>query len=513
MNQAGGGAGAYGIRPAVQRGPDETVTVDVAVIGAGASGIMAAVNAADSGAKVILIEKTSVVGGCSLQSFATSAYGMKSEVAKGENTAALILAKFNGWIEKEQYRADASLLDTYLKNAGRAMDYLLDEGFFGAGPMNFFGSTMLMIMPYDDRQPLYEKLLKERVQDRGGRVDRETTAKSLIVNDGVVSGVVATRSDGSTLTVNAKAVVIATGGYGGNPQMVYETSGVHAEVGCLGSTVGEGIKMAWDVGAKVPPNLGGLQLHQTLATSNVKGFDLFHTRYPMILTYLPPLLNVSNKGIRFRNEEWTRNAVAASNSAAFTGGYTYVLVSQSTIDKLERGGIAAIGADAMPGMPPEYMPSFEINTPWTDVTKVFDAMVAGGWGYKGDTIEALAAAAGFDAATFRNTYDQYEAYARNHKDEYFNKDPKYLVSYENGPYYLVESTYNQLGTVTGLVVNANLQVLNDQDNPIPGLFSCGADASSSLYNNMYTGTGDGIGWAITSGKVVGENAAAFAQGR
>jgi fumarate reductase flavoprotein subunit len=510
--QGGGTDAYYGIKPGSSRGSDETITVDVAVIGAGISGIMAALNAADQGLKVALIEKTSVLGGCSLQSFATSAYGLKSQVALGENTAELIRAKFEGWIQKEQYRVDAALLDTYLKNAGPAMDYLIKEGFFGTGPINFFGSVMLMIMPYDDRQPLFEKLLKERVEAHGGSIFRETTARSLLVEDEIVRGVVASRKDGSTLTVNADAVVVATGGYGGNPQMVYETSGVRAEVGCLGSSVGEGIKMSWEVGAKVPANLGGLQLHQTLATANVKGFDYFHMRYPMILAYLPSLLNVSNKGIRFRNEEWNNNAVAASNSAAFTGGYTYVLVSQSTIDKLEEGGLVAMGTDSPPGMPPEYMPEFGIDTRWTDTNKVLDAMVAGHWGYKGDTIEELARNAGFDPQVFKDTFDQYQAYCRAGKDDYFNKNPAYLVAYEYGPYYLVESSYNQLGTITGLVVNTKLQVLDTKDNPIEGLYSCGADASSTLYNNMYTGMGDCIGWAITSGKLAGESSAAYVKG-
>jgi fumarate reductase flavoprotein subunit len=504
---AGGTDAYYGIKPAVVRGADETITVDVAVIGAGVSGIMAASNAADQGLKVALIEKTSVLGGCSLQSFATSAYGLKS--AAGENTEELIRAKFEGWIQKEQYRVDAALLRAYLTNAGRAMDYLFDEGFFNV--VNFFGNIMLMIMPYDERQPLFERMLQEKVAARGGSIFRETTAQSLLFHGEAVQGLVASRKDGSTLTVNAGAVVVATGGYGGNPQMVYETSGVRAEVGCLGSSVGEGITMSWDVGAKVPANLGGLQLHQTLATANVKGFDYFHMRFPMILSYLPSLLHISNKGVRFRNEEWVNNAVAASNSAAFTGSYTYVLVSQSTIDKLEQGGLVAMGTDNPPGMPPEYMPQFGVDTPWTDTNKVLDAMVAGQWGYTGTTIEELALNAGFDPQVFKETFDQYQAYCRAGKDDYFNKRPQYLVEYEYGPYYLVESSYNQLGTVTGLVVNAKLQVLDTEDNPIKGLYSCGADASSSLYNNMYTGTGDGIGWAITSGKLAGESSAAYVQ--
>ncbi|MDR1619282.1 MAG: FAD-binding protein [Clostridiales bacterium] len=509
IDQAGGTAAAYESKPDVIPAADETIDVDVAVIGAGVSGIMSALNASDAGAKVALIEKTTILGGCSLQSFATSAFGMKHNVEAGEDTEAGILEKFNNWIVTEGYRADATLVNTYLKNGGAALDYYMDLGLLAV--RDFFGMQMTMLTDYDGRQPLYEKALDERVVQKGGAVYRETTAKSLIQTGDTITGVVCKRADGSTLTVNAKAVVIATGGYGGDAERVYRDSGVRAVAGCLTQTVGEGIDMAWAVGAKVPPNLGGLQLHQTLATSNLTGFEYFQMRYPMITTYLQPLLNVSNKGIRFRNEEWASNAVAASNSAAFTGGYTYVLLSQSTLDKLEQGGIAAIGADASPAMPPEYKPAFELDTPWPDTKAVFDAMVEGGWGFYGETIEALAANAGFDVDTFKNTFETYQAYCRNGKDEYFNKPARYLVEYEYGPYYLVESTYNQLGTVTGLVVNSGFQVLDVNDNPIPGLYSCGSDASSTLYNSMYMGAGDAIGFAITSGKVSGENAAAFAK--
>ncbi|MDR2403794.1 MAG: FAD-dependent oxidoreductase [Spirochaetaceae bacterium] len=511
VRQAGGDAGLYGKPPAVARGKDETIIVDVAVVGAGISGIMAASNAADRGARVALLEKTTVIGGCSLQSFGTMAYGIKSEVERGEKTAELIRGKFNAWIEKEMFRVDASLLDAYLKNAGSAMDYLINYGFLGQ-PMDFFGSRGILLIPYDERQAVLEKMLDATVVRSGGAVYRETTARSLLYEDGVVTGVLAGRADGSTLTVRAKAVVIATGGYGGNTRMVYETSGVRAEMGCLGSTVGEGIQMGWAVGAKVPSNLGGLQLHQTLAPAYLQGYDYFHMRMPLILGYLPSLLNVSSKGIRFRNEAWNNNAVAASNSAAFTGANTFVLVSQSTLDKLERGGIGAVGTDISPSIPPELKPDFGIDTPWPNIKKVMEDTVKGGWAFKGNTIEEAAAAARIDPVVLKETVDTYERYCRNGNDEYFDKPAKYLVSYEYGPYYLVESSYNQLGTTTGLVVNAKMQVLDTGDNPIGGLYSCGSDAASTLYNNMYTGQGDCIGFAITSGKIAGESSADFANG-
>ncbi len=501
IREAGGTASYYSVVPTVEKGSDETVDADVVVIGAGISGIMAATKAGADGAKVVLLEKTGIVGGCSLQSFGAAHY-------EGEET---IKERFIGWVQDQHYMLDTTLLHAYLDNNDPALSFIRTYNesydFFPNAPDNY------LLVTYMNRPPIYQEMLNKEVIDNGGNVYLETTAKSLIVESGVVTGVVAERKDGSTLTIKAKAVIIATGGFGGNLEMVREYSGYDVVCGCLTQDVGEGLQMAWDVGAAVPNNLGGLQLHQTLATANLVDFDYFHMRMPMILCYSPSLLNVTKNGVRFRNEEWVNVATAASTGGSFVGGTTYVLIDQSTIDKLEDGGLLAMGTDISPSMPPEYKPNFTVETPWTDAKEVFDAMVEGGWGYYGETIEDLAKAAGFDVATFTETFNTYQSYCQNGADPLFNKDPKYLVEYEQGPYYLVETTYNQLGTTTGLIINAKTQVLDSDGKAIEGLYSVGADASSTLYDHNYYGKGDAIGWAITSGYMGGESAAAYALGK
>lgn len=506
IEAAGGNPEDFRTQIPAEKGADETVTVDIAVVGAGASGILAATAAGEKGAQVALIEKTTILGGASLQSFGVTAYGTKADLEAGVDVETLKDEYFEEWITYEHWRVDGSLLRAYIDNAGRTVDYLNDHGF---GMLSFpaFGAGFNMLFDYDQRMPAYEAMLETAVSGNGGTVYKETTAKSLLTDDsGAVIGVVCERADGSTLTVQAKAVVIATGGFGGDAAWVQELTGFNGVVGGLYTARGEGMKMAWEIGAKVPTNLGGLMLHQTLATANLKGYDLFHTRYPMILCYVPSLLNVSATGARFRNEGNNNTAVAASNAAAFTGGYTYVLLSQSTLDKLEQGGLAAIGVDSKPGLPPEYAPAYEIDTPWEGVEQVMKDMVDGGWGFYGETIEELAANAGFDVDTFVRTFTDYESYCAAGKDSQYLKPEQYLVAYGEGPYYLVESTCNNLGTVTGLVINDEFKVLNETNQPIPGLFAVGCDASSTLYCDMYTGSGAGMGWAFTSGLLGGESA-------
>ena len=517
--EAGGDILAYSYSPTVTPQPDEVIEVDVVVIGGGLSGITAAAVAGDNGARVALLEQTTLLGGASLMSFMSFAYGTRADVEAGADVQQQIVNRFNMWLGREAFRVDANLLSHYLRNQGRAHDYLADAGVFTTG---FFGPTRpMLITPYVDRIPVFEAMIQESVIDNGGYLFMETRATELIYEDGAVVGVIARRRDGSTLTVHAEAVIIATGGFGGDAALVYERTGVRARAGAPLVTRGDGIAMAWEIGARVPHNItGGLMLHQTLTTSDLSGreFDLFHIRMPMMLAYIPSLLRVDNMGRRYVNEGVPAGvlsaAVSMANSAAFTGGYIYVLVSSQTLDNLEYGGFAEIGFTGGLGMPPQYNPpGLASDVPWTYVRDVMDAIVEQGTGFFGNTIEELAEAAGMDPMVLVYHFERYQASAIAGFDEWFGKNPDWMIPYCDGPFWLVQATYNQLGTVTGLVINTDMQVLDTNNRPIPGLFAVGNDASSTLYNNMYTSSGDGIGWAATSGFLAGESVAAYVLGR
>lgn len=500
IEEAGGDPAGYEHMPVAPDPVDETIDCDVCVIGGGISGVMAAAKAAADGANVVLLEKSVFLGGCCLHSSGATAYGTQAARDAGEDSETLIRDKFNTWLDYQHYRVDAGLLYTYLSNAGRALDFL-DRGgmLFPKAPENY------RMVPYADRPGVVESLLADTVCAHGGDVRTEVTATGLIQeDDGTVVGVEAQTRAGGKLTIYARAVVIASGGYGGDTERVFRNSGVRAVAGGICTNVGEGIDMAYAAGAQVPSNVSGLQLHQTLATAQLRGYDYFHTRMPMILCYSPSLLHVDKAGVRYRNEFHIKSPTAAAGGSAFTGGCTYVLVAQSTIDQLETGGMVAMGTDYTPGLPPLYKPEFDETTLWTDVRPLLDDVVANGWGYFGETIEELAANAGFDVETFADTFATYQGYCETGVDAYFAKPAQYLKAYEYGPYYLVESTYNQLGTVTGLVVNNRMRVLDGESREIPGLYAVGADASSTLYDRMYSGNGDALAWAMTSGFLAGE---------
>ncbi|GAB6109115.1 FAD-dependent oxidoreductase [Fusibacter bizertensis] len=513
--EAGGDVEVLKSRAVVKSAADkvESYDTDIVVVGAGASGVSAAVSAADEGSKVILIEKTATVGGASNLSWAGKFYNSSAATASGLTVA--VEDEISNWIVNNHWRVDAAAVRQYVVKSGETYDWLSSKG-YNTTFINFFGEQLHMLPPYETRQGLLRNMIAESVEANGGMLMTETTGKSLITDEnGAITGIIAEKLDGTKVEIHAKIVILATGGYAANAEMVKELFGFEGINGGLGQNVGEGLKMAWEAGAKVPDNVGGQMLHQTLASATAglkKEYSSFEASYPLMLTYLPTVMNVGPSGARFRDEAATLTAVAAANTSAFNGAYHYVIVSQDQIDKLQSSGMQGLDAPRLPGMPPEFYADFKdqftLDTPWDNVIEVMDKMVANGDGFKGNTIEELATNAGMDVALFKDAFDQYETAIATGVDTAFGKDPAYLSPMgTEGPFYAIKAEINNLGSVGGLLVNAKFQVLNDNRVPLKGLYAVGLESEGVLFNDTYVGNGVGIGYSFTSGRLGGTYAA------
>lgn len=514
MKQAGGNVES--LKVAVKKsgeGKTEQLTTDIVVIGAGASGVSAAVSAADQGAKVIIIEKTANIGGASNLSWAGKFYNSSAAVSEGVKVE--VEKEIADWIVNNHWRVDAAAIRQYVTKSGETYDWLNEKG-YKTQFLNFGGEQLHVLPAYESRQDTLRKMLAESVEKNGGQVITETTAKKLLTNvEGAVTGVQAEKADGTILEISAKSVIMATGGYAANKEMVKENFGFEGVNGGLGQNVGEGLEMAWAAGAKVPDNFGGQMLHQTLARSTeklTKEYGSFEASYPLMLSYLPNFMNVGPSGARFRDEAATLESVAAANTSAFNGAYHMVIVSKAQLDALAAKGMSGVNAPKLPGMPPEFYADFadqfKLDTPWKDIEKVFDSMVANGDGFKGNTIEELAKNAGMDEASFKDTFNQYQEAINTGVDTAFGKDKAYLTTMgQEGPYYAIVAEINNLGSVGGLLVNTKFQVLNDNRIPVKGLYAVGLESEGVLYNDTYVGNGIGIGYSFTSGRLGGESAA------
>lgn len=514
MQQAGGDIKV--LKTAVKKpgeGKTERLTTDVIVVGAGASGVSAAVSAADTGAKVMIIEKTANIGGASNLSWAGKFYNSTEAVSQGVKIE--VEKEITDWIVNNHWRVDAAAIRQYVMKSGQTYEWLNEKGYVTKF-LNFGGEQLHVLPPYESRQATLRKMLAGSVEKNGGQVLTETTAKKLLTNaEGIVTGVQAVKSDGTTLEITAQSVIMATGGYAANKEMVKKSFGFEGVNGGLGQNVGEGLEMAWAAGAKVPDNFGGQMLHQTLARATEKlkkQYTPFEASYPLMLTYLPNFMNVGSAGARFRDEAATLTPVAAANTSAFNGAYHLVIVSKAQLDALMNKGMSGIYAPKLPGMPPEFYGNFKdqfkLDTPWNNAEKVFESMVANGDGFKGDTIEELAKNAKMDEDTFKESFEQYQQAIKTGVDTSFGKDKAYLTPMgQKGPYYAIIAEINNLGSVGGLLVNTKFQVLNDKRVPVQGLYAVGLESEGVLYNDTYVGNGIGIGYAFTSGRLGGESAA------
>ncbi|MDO3408154.1 FAD-dependent oxidoreductase [Saccharibacillus sp. CPCC 101409] len=521
VTQAGGDVTAFksGAVTKAGEGKTEQLQADVIVVGAGASGTSAAVAAADKGAKVILLEKTATIGGASNLSWAGKFFNSSAALENGlkvDEEAAI-----KEWIENNHWRVDAADIRQYVAQSGETYDWLSEKG-YKTTFINFAGEQLHMLPAYETREDTLRAMLKDSVEKTGGQVLTETTAKSLTTDDsGAVTGVVAEKVDGTTLEITGKSIVMATGGYAANAEMVKESFGFEGVNGGLGQNVGEGLEMSWAAGAAVPDNFGGQMLHQTLARATEhlkKQYDSFEASYPLMVGYLPNFMNVGQSGARFRDEAATLEAVAAANTSAFNGPYHLVVVSQSQLDALTKQGMNGVKAPSLPGMPPEFYADFadrfKLDTPWKNAQNVFDDMVANGDGYKGATIAELAKNAGMDESVFTQAFNDYRAAIQSGVDTEFGKNKAYLTPMgDSGPYYAVIAEINNLGSVGGLVVNTRFQVLNDDRVPVSGLYAVGLESEGVLFNDTYVGNGVGVGYSFTSGRLGGSDAAEAALGK
>ena len=479
-----------------------TKDCDVLVIGAGVSGANTAIRAGELGKKVILVEKTDTIGGASNLSSGPIGYNSRIALDAGEQTDILPLLK--DWIAGSHYRVDAASVKQLLEKSGEAIDWMSDNGWEFTP---WFSASMVKFPDYSVREQLFLDALDRTVVANGGEVLTGTCAKRLVVDDeGKVTGAVVVDAEGKGLQINAAATVIATGGYGGNLDMVERVFRFRGVLGGLSQNIGEGLEMAWRAGAQKPQNFGGQMLHQTLARANdplAEQFDAFPAKYPMILCYVAKLMNVSATGARFRNEESALSAVAAANTSAYQGSFHYVVVSKGIMDTLEQEGLAGLGIEKSPGLPPRYKPEFELDTPWENIAGVFDAMVEAGAGYKGDTPEELALAAGMDVDIFTRQFEAYEGYCAEGVDEQLGKAADNLIAYGEGPYYIVIAEENNLGSWGGLLTNADYEALDWNRLPVKGLYAVGNEAGSCLFNDTYVGSGIALGNAVTSGYLCG----------
>ena len=495
---------------------DSTVDADVVVVGAGGAGMTAAITAAAEGKNVVILESQSMVGGNSVRATGgmnagktvyqdENEFGESAGVEKTLKTAAekyadnetiTALAKTvseqwaayqanpTGYFDSVELMEldtmiggkginDPELVETLCANSADAIDWLDEHGITLHDVSSFGGASVKRIhRPVNAEGKTVSfgsymiPLLEENCKKAGVQILLNTTANEILTDaNGAAAGIKATGSTGETVTVNAKAVVLTTGGFGANLDMVvkYKPELKGFMTTNAAGIQGQGIEMAEAIGAATV-DMDQIQIHPTveantaaLITEGLRGDGAV-------------LINAEGK--RFIDEVGTRDVVSAAEIAQ-TGSYSWLVVDQAMVD----------------------------------ASSVIQGYIKKGYTVTGETYEELGKAMGVDAAAFAETMEKWNGYVEAKNDPDFGRT-SFANPLNTAPYYAVKVTAGVHHTMGGLKINANTEVLNEKGEVIPGLFAAG-EVTGGVHGANRLG-GNAVADFTVFGRIAGAAASDYA---
>ena len=495
---------------------DSTVDADVVVVGAGGAGMTAAITAAAEGKSVVILESQSMVGGNSVRATGgmnagktvyqdENEFGESAGVEKTLKTAAekyadnetiTALAKTvseqwaayqanpTGYFDSVELMEldtmiggkginDPELVETLCANSADAIDWLDEHGITLHNVSSFGGASVKRIhRPVNAEGKTVSvgsymiPLLEENCEKAGVKMMLDTTATEILTDaNGAAVGVKATGASGETVTVNAKAVVLATGGFGANLDMVvkYKPELKGFMTTNAPGIQGQGIEMAEAIGAATV-DMDQIQIHPTveantaaLITEGLRGDGA---------------ILINEEGQRFIDEVGTRDVVSAAEIAQ-TGSYSWLVVDQAM----------------------------------ADASSVIQGYIKKGYTVTGSTYEELGKAMGVDAAAFAETMEKWNGYVEAKNDPDFGRT-SFANPLNTAPYYAVKVTAGVHHTMGGLKINANTEVLNEKGEVIPGLFAAG-EVTGGVHGANRLG-GNAVADFTVFGRIAGAAASDYA---
>ena len=500
-----------------QTAEDKVIDTDVVVVGAGGAGMTAAITAAQAGRNVVVLESQAMVGGNSVRATgglnATKTPAQdKNEFNESAGVEATLAAAAADYADNEtitalaetvakqwaDYQAnpvgyfdsvelmeldtmigghgvnDPALVETLCSNSADAIAWLAEQGIDMPSVSSFGGASVKRIhRPLDDEGKVISvgsymiPRLEDKCEEEGVEILLNTTATKILTDaEGAAVGIEATdNKTGGTVTVNAKAVILATGGFGANLDMVVEYKPDLAgfmTTNAAGAQ-GQGIDMAVAIGAGTV-DMDQIQIHPTveantaaLITEGLRGDGA---------------ILVNAEGNRFTDEVGTRDVVSAAEIAQ-TGSYSWLIIDQAM----------------------------------ADASSVIQGYINNGYTVTGETYEELAGAMGVDPAAFTATMEKWNAAVAAGVDEEFGRT-SFANPLDTAPYYAIKVTAGIHHTMGGLTINPQTQVLAGDGSVIAGLYAAG-EVTGGVHGANRLG-GNAVADFTVFGRIAGQQAADYA---
>jgi fumarate reductase flavoprotein subunit len=478
------------------------IRTDIVVVGSGLTGLAAALSAAEAGAKVMLFEKMRSLGGSS--NFPEGMFAVESEMQRQDSIGITRDDAFKRIMEYSHWRANPRLVRAFVDESAETIAWLQRHGVEFAGPRaNWEDSPRtwhILKGPADQRGGPMIKALAQGARQAGVDIRLAAPVLTIVKEHGVITGVVA-EENGEEVHAAARAVIIGTGGYANNGDWIRKYTGYELgrNVFPLGNVdkTGDGIRMAWEVGAAEE----GMGLLQTLRVGPLLGPGVKFMQQ-LECVAMQPNLCVNQAGERYCDESMAPNFAFDGNALArLKEKQSYSIFDDGVkLDMMEKGVAVGMGMVRPPGTR-----FFELDTELSDLIEKGNPNV-----FVADSIEQLAEKIGVHPKRLRATLDEYNGYCEKGHDDLFAKDRKYLRPLRGPRFYAVRSYLAFLGTLGGIKINEHMEVLDKQDVPIPGLYAGGLDAGG-MYGDSYDVimSGGTSAFAANSGRIAGRNAVAY----
>jgi fumarate reductase flavoprotein subunit len=462
---------------------------DIVIIGSG-GGLAAAVAAAERGAKVVVLEKRKVFGGNT--ALARALLAAESSVQKRLRIDARKEDLFKASMSFAHWKINPEIIRAFINKSGDTIGWLEEKGVrFQDVPNAYYNQVPRIYHLPEGYGAALIRVLVEKCKELGVQLLKETPAKKIIMGKrGRVAGVLATSGD-KELKISTKSVIIATGGYSGNKELLKKYCPNYTEDAHVHGIahMGDGLAMAREAGA-VSEGLGNLLCMGPFFTGSLQ---------IAVVSVESNTIWVNKRGERFADESTYIPSESANALDRQPGKISYTLfddvIKQSFVDEgLIRGHHRS------------YPPGSRI----VEIDKYLRKEVKEGRVRMGDSWEEIAQWIGADPRDLENNIKVYNESCDRGFDDLFYKDRRYLQPLRQPPFYALICHQAFHGTTGGIKINHHMEVLNQQDEPIPGLYAAGNDTggwAGETYNYVLTGTA--LAFAINSGRIAGENAATY----
>ena len=444
--------------------PTETVECDICVVGSGISGLAAAVQAAELGASVIVLEAAPVPGGNG--NGVEGSFGANSPLQKEQGIEFGVAQLVGNELKATQYRVDGRLWKDLYNNSGDNIAWLIENGVEFSGEVNDYGTGAGIVSMHwykDGKAGVgYVPAMVAKAQELGATFMFDTRAERPVLEDGAVMGVYAQGADEQWIEVRAKATILASGGFGADPALVSRIGYPPENIWYYGvpTARGDGLRIALEAGAKDFSYMAADNAHAYIKALPHEGpVDMPNC----MMSMAPCMIWVNQDGERFCREDCASSNFCLQNPPRWNQKQWFFVFDSVIYDTV---------CDM-------------VGVPLDKGHEILDAAVETNEEqtlFRGDSFAEIAEAVGIDPEALTAEMEKYNQFCAAGVDEDWCKEIG-LVAMGEPPYYIARPHTLFLMSIGGIATDANGQAVTDAGDPIPGLYAVGVDGCM-LYRNV-----------------------------